>query len=200
MIKPCSDEAVSGQVVALREPGRDLDIYFDYEARKKTRYMATPAPLEEPSRWPDLLPLAQSYAANNEGARFALLRVFSGPHFWPLMSSMERRHETSFHEPWTKRNWEWKFSPKDYIFGESSMHYNISNAVNVYAAKFKKQVVPRRDIVFVMAKDVEELAKLCTAATYAIQDKPFIREVDLWKSFIDVDIGFLERLDKYWLD
>jgi hypothetical protein len=51
-----------------------------------------------------------------------------------------------------------------------------------------------------MGDDEADLLKWCTVVTFALQTKPWLREVDLWKSFINVDLEFLEGLDKYWLD
>jgi hypothetical protein len=44
-----------------------------------------------------------------------------------------------------------------------------------------------------------QLKKLVVGATFALQTGPWRWEVDLWKSLVNVDITFLERLDEVWL-
>ena len=58
----------------------------------------------------------------------------------------------------------------------------------------------KRDLYVVMADDAEELMKLATGVMFALQTKPWKLEVDLWKSFVNVDLAFLEGLDDKWLD
>lgn len=55
----------------------------------------------------------------------------------------------------------------------------------------------RDDLVLVKGVDEADLMKRCTAVTFALQTKPWLREVDLWKSFVNVDLKFLEGLDSY---
>lgn len=62
-------------------------------------------------------------------------------------------------------------------------------------------VTVRRDSLLVMAKDEDELLKLASAATYAVQTFDTWRlEIDLWRSFVNVDLGFLEALDERWIE
>lgn len=59
----------------------------------------------------------------------------------------------------------------------------------------------RRDSLLVMAKNEDELLKLASAATYAVQTFDTWRlEIDLWRSFINVDLAFLEELDGRWTE
>lgn len=58
----------------------------------------------------------------------------------------------------------------------------------------------RGDLIVVMGEDADDLLKFCTAVTLAVQTRPWYREVDLWKSFINVDLDFIEGLESYWLD
>ena len=51
-----------------------------------------------------------------------------------------------------------------------------------------------------MGEDEEDLLKYATAATFAIVGEPWRLEVDLWRSFVNVDMGFLENLKEEWLD
>ncbi|KAK0616875.1 hypothetical protein B0T14DRAFT_589176 [Immersiella caudata] len=62
-----------------------------------------------------------------------------------------------------------------------------------------ERVFHRGDLVLVMGKDQEDLLRWCTAVTFALQTKPWFREVDLWKSFVNVDLEFVEGLDEFWL-
>ncbi|KAL6355080.1 hypothetical protein LRP88_11557 [Fusarium phalaenopsidis] len=41
---------------------------------------------------------------------------------------------------------------------------------------------------------------LAIRAIVAIQTKPWLREIDLWKSFTNTDLEFLQGPDPYWLD
>jgi hypothetical protein len=36
--------------------------------------------------------------------------------------------------------------------------------------------------------------------TWAVQTRPWRLEIDLWRSFVNVDVEFLEGLDRRWLD
>lgn len=54
--------------------------------------------------------------------------------------------------------------------------------------------------MLVMAESEEELLRLSTIATFAMQTKPWLMEVDLWRSFVNVELGFLQGLDPSWLD
>lgn len=51
-----------------------------------------------------------------------------------------------------------------------------------------------------MGTDEEDLKKLATATAFAIQRRPWRWEVDLWKSFVNVDFGFLDGLQDEWLE
>ncbi|KAK5661906.1 hypothetical protein OQA88_10015 [Cercophora sp. LCS_1] len=57
----------------------------------------------------------------------------------------------------------------------------------------------RGDLILVMGTDELDFLKWSTAVMFAIQAKPWFREVDLWKSFVHVDVVFVEGLDRYWL-
>jgi hypothetical protein len=52
----------------------------------------------------------------------------------------------------------------------------------------------------VMGENQEDLLRLAVAATFAIVTRPWRLEVDLWKSFVNVDLKFLEELDERWLE
>ncbi|KAK6708341.1 hypothetical protein SNK04_009304 [Fusarium graminearum] len=50
-----------------------------------------------------------------------------------------------------------------------------------------------------MGEDEDGLFKYCITVTLAIQTKPWMWEIDLWKSFINVDMDFIERMEEHWL-
>lgn len=90
--------------------------------------------------------------------------------------------------------------PKDMPGSEFSIHHTVGRRLDLFREQFGDRVVHRADLILVMAEDVEELLKMCTAVTFVMQTKPWLREVDLWKSFIDVDLDFLQNLEDFWLD
>ncbi len=60
-----------------------------------------------------------------------------------------------------------------------------------------------RDLFIVMGEDEADLLKYTTAAIFMIQTEPWRLEVDLWRSFMNVDLDFLEWADGLgsgWLD
>ncbi|KAF5130914.1 hypothetical protein E5D57_007263 [Metarhizium anisopliae] len=194
-------QIVPGTATANTEPHRPdkLDLFINYEDPYNNCPPTYPPSYIHPHQWPALLPLAQKFAKDHQSARFALLRLWSAPHFYPLMVGPQSRHGTSFLDG-AGRTWQWKFVPKDMPGSEFSAHLTTSRRIELLQKQFGKRVVSRGDLIFVMAEDAEELLKTCTAVTFAIQTKPWLREVDLWKSFIDVDLDFLESLDDFWLD
>lgn len=56
----------------------------------------------------------------------------------------------------------------------------------------------RRDAVLVVALGEQRLLQIFTGVIYAIQTRPWFREIHLWQSFINVDLEFLKRLEKDW--
>ena len=44
-----------------------------------------------------------------------------------------------------------------------------------------------------------ELEGMVEAVVFAVQAEPWRLEVDLWRSFVNVDGGFLERVREGWL-
>lgn len=264
-------EIVPGLAIANTEPHRPdkLDLFIKYDWTGD--FMADmPANYIDYTQWPDLLSEARSFSAvHGPKARFALIRLWSAPHFYPLMMMIERRQPMSFIDP-AGRAWEWKFTPKDMPASEWSIHNTVrlrlgclrqamigsaEAEVAAFAATTAKKASPdvaasssttstpdgkkksrqarrhealrdkrvaegkwkanekwnygvceldervhhRGDLVLVMGTDERDLLKWTTAVTFALQTKPWLREVDLWKSFVNVDIEFLEGLHEYWL-
>ncbi|EEU39678.1 uncharacterized protein NECHADRAFT_104871 [Fusarium vanettenii 77-13-4] len=168
-------QVVLGMATAKAEPHRPgkLDLFINYEDRYGNFPMVFPPSFVHPSKWPHVLPTAESFAKKNEGARYALIRLWSAPHFYPLM---------------------------DMPGSEYSAHHTTERRLKLLEKQFEGHVMSRADLILVMGKDDDELLKYCTAVTFAIQTKPWLREIDLWKSFINVDLEFLQGLDPYWLD
>jgi hypothetical protein len=115
------------------------------------------------------------------------------------MIGSDRRSWTSFRDL-TGRIWEWKYIPKDMPFSEFSIHFNLSQRIEPFRKALRDKTLIKRDMVIVMAEDAEELQMLTSAVTFAIQTRPWRLEVDYWKSFINVDIGFMDSLQDEWYD
>ncbi len=153
-----------------------------------------------------MLPPARGFAATARAkggvARFAVLRLWSAPHFYPLMMNDGNQHGTAFLDP-AGRAWLFRFVPKDMPYSEFSIHTSIAARIRYLVdarPELADRIVHRGSLLFVMAHDEAELLSTCTALVFVVQTKPWLREVDLWKSFINVDLAFLESLDDFWLD
>ena len=64
----------------------------------------------------------------------------------------------------------------------------------------KGKVEIRRDLFIVMGVGEKDLMRVATAVTYAVQTKPWRLEIDLWRSFVNVDMAFLKEMGDEWLD
>jgi hypothetical protein len=194
-------QIVPGVSVAMTEPHRpnELDLFICYEDRYNNFPTTFPPFFAGPDKWPALLPHAQAFADKHHSARFALLRLWSAPHFYPLMVGLQNRQGNSFLDS-VGRPWEWKFVPKDMPGSEFSIHHTINRRLELVDKQFGNRVVSRGDLILVMGEDATDLLKYCTAVTFAIQTKPWLREVDPWKSFINVELDLLQELDPLWLD
>jgi len=98
------------------------------------------------------------------------------------------------------RYFNWMFVPKDLPRSEWSIHLSAQARITPYKRFLGKNVIVRRDKYLVMASDEKELFKLVAATTFAIQTKPWRLELDLWKSFVNVDFEFLAGLDDRWVE
>ncbi|KAI0448908.1 hypothetical protein F5B21DRAFT_518578 [Xylaria acuta] len=202
MLLQNSPQVCPGFAVANTEPHRPdkMDLFIDYADRQKASNYPTNWPgLVRPDEFPVFLPLARDFAAKNQGARFAVLRLWSAPHFYPAMLGDNNRMGSAFLDG-AGRSWRWNFIPKDMPVSEWSMYNNLKLRLDLVKKQLGDRVVHRGDVVLVMGVDQVDLLRYATAVTFAIQTKPWFREFDLWKSFINVDIEFLEKLDPYWLD
>lgn len=185
----------------MTEPHRPdkLDLFICYEDQYNNFPTLFPPFFAGPDKWTKLLPHAQAFASKHQGARFALLRLWSAPHFYPLMVGFQNRQGNSFLDS-VGRPWEWKFVPKDMPGSEFSVHHTISKRLELLKKQFGDRVFSRGDLILVMGEDATDLLKYCVAVTFAVQTKPWLREVDLWKSFINVELDFIQQLDPFWLD
>ena len=188
---------MAGQVLAHREFGRDLDLFLDF--RSIIDEITLNPGLEEPPPTEYILTLARKFAAANHNARFAMLRIWSAPHFYPLIIGMQKQQRVAFFDT-QGRAWEWKFIPKDLPYSEWSMHQQARLRIKPFMRFFGDRVLVKRDLFLIMGTDEKDLLRLATAATYAIQTDPWRLEVDLWKSFVNVDMAFLEKLKDGWMD
>lgn len=200
-----------GYALAAEEPHRPgkLDFFVRFERPEGSPVSHPPEwpPVED---WPDLLAGARAYAQGGKPgrtARFSLLRLWSAPHFYPLMVGYWNRPHVVFIDP-CGRSWEFKLVPKDLEESELSAAHATSSRVQLIVERARKRsgvnlsehFVCRGDAVLVMAESEEELFRLSTMVTFAVQTKPWIREVDLWRSFVNVELDFLQGLDPAWLD
>ncbi|KAK8122214.1 MFS allantoate transporter [Apiospora sp. TS-2023a] len=196
---------VPGYAIANTEPHRPgkLDLFIDYTDREGAAQIKQgwDKGMLRPDQWPELLPLARAFAAKHGSqSRFAVLRLWSAPHFYPLMIGEQNRSLFMFLDP-IGRSWQWKLIPKDFMVSEWSMYHATDLRVELLRRQLGPDRVQHRgEVILVMGADEAELFRNAVAMTFAIQTKPWLREIDLWKSFVNVDLEFLEGLDPYWLD
>lgn len=188
---------MAGQAIAAKVDGREPDLFIDFHDMMHD--ITFNAGMQDPPSTEYLFSRARKFAKDNPTARFAALRLWSAPHFYPLLIGLERRQAIAFHDG-QGRAWEWKFIPKDMPYSEWSMNHQARMRLEPFKRKFGDRVLVKRDLILVMGTDEKDLLKLAAAATYAIQTDPWRLEVDLWRSFVNVDMGFLEGLDIRWLD
>lgn len=200
IIHPSYADSTDGYAIAAAEPNHPLDFYIDFRpaipGATILKHLADPTPFT-PTH---LLSLARKFSAKHEGARFSALRLWSAPHYYPLMLGYDKRAVVSFLDD-RERLWEFKFIPKDMPYSEWSVHQQLSLRLEPYRHVLKKeQVVVARDLVLVMGRDDGECRRLSEGVVWAITTRPWRLEVDFWRSFVGVDLGFLERLDEVWLE
>ncbi|KAH7067817.1 hypothetical protein FB567DRAFT_256347 [Paraphoma chrysanthemicola] len=189
----------SGIVTAKAEPNRPMDLYIDYRvgipAAHITSHLKDPTPLDRDF----IIKKCKSFLEYNTSAKFAVMRIWSAPHFYPLMLGMEKRPMCAFLDD-RGRCWEFKFIPKDMPYSEWSVHQQLSLRLEPYKKIFGQQVIVAKDLVLVMGRDEKNLRQLAEGVTWAVQTKPWRLEIDFWRSFVNVDVKFLEELDRRWLD
>jgi hypothetical protein len=189
----------AGVTTAATEPDRPMDLYIDYRidipAMKAVAHLKDPTPLDRDY----VVTSAMSFQAEHASAKFSVLRLWSSPHFYPLMLGIGNRRTCTFLDD-RGRCWEWKFVPKDMPFSEWSIHQQLSLRLEPYKKTFGQQVVIAKDLVLVMGKDEKDCRRLSEGVTLAIQTQPWRLEVDFWRSFVNVDAKFLEGLHVKWLE
>ncbi|CAG1996618.1 unnamed protein product [Fusarium graminearum] len=177
-------------------PGK-LDLFINYEEQHARVNKIDPF-FSAPSQWPEIIPHAKPFAGSHPTARFALLRTWSSPHYYPFMCDGTERYSTTFLDS-RNRSWAWRFLPKDMTASEYSPHETIKRRLGYLKHQFGSRVINRGDLILVMGEDEDDLFKYCITVTLAIQTKPWMWEIDLWKSFINMDMDFIERMEEHWL-
>ena len=179
------------------------DLYFDFRHTIRSNDDDGPlnkaAGMENPYLLPAILNSARDFASGHPNAKFAVFRIWSAPHFWPLMIGHDNRLWSSFRDT-VGRAWEWRFLPKDMPFSEWSIHYNTKLRLLPYkqVIGLGKKVFLKKDIVLVVGEDEEDLLERAIMVAFAITSEPWRVEIDLSKSIVNVDLGFLEGLDPLW--
>ena len=117
---------VPGQAIAGTEHDRDPDLYIDFRVTEETISFPQALVKSLPNT-KEILDTARVYAKTHSSARFALLRLWSAPHFYPLMIGLQKRELTSFFDI-VGRAWQWLFIPK--VPREDSIALNESTFTN----------------------------------------------------------------------
>ncbi|KAL8721649.1 MAG: hypothetical protein Q9225_001698 [Loekoesia sp. 1 TL-2023] len=191
---------IPGKAMAGPVAERKRDLFIDL--RVVQNEIVFPHHVQRPPPKERLITSIHKFSKDHTESRFAILRLWSAPHFYPLMNGLDRRQMTAFTDA-LGRAWEWNFVPKDMPYSETSIHHTASQRITQFKQQFKDRVLHRHDLFIVMGTDEGDLLKLTTAAIFAIQSEPWRLEVDLWRSFINVDQSFLDFLDGLklgWMD
>jgi hypothetical protein len=189
-----------GSAIAVAEPGRPLDLYIDWRMNMPRAqvhsHLVDPTPFDPTY----LLDKARKFKDKHGDACFSALRMWSAPHFYPLMLGIDKRKMVAFLDD-RERLWEFKFIPKDMPYSEWSVHQQLSLRLEPYRKMLKKeQVIVARDLILVMGEDRKECRRLSEGVTWAVTTRPWRLEIDFWRSFVGVDLAFLEGLDEKWLE
>ncbi|PVH81349.1 hypothetical protein DL98DRAFT_571218 [Cadophora sp. DSE1049] len=192
------DAHFEGQAISAVEPHRPNtpDFFIDWRQNIPTVTMAPE--VKDPHLVPPLLTFASSFASRHPAARFAILTLWSAPYFYPLMIGAQNRDGNSFRDL-VGRTYNFMFVPKCMPFSEWSIHRAATLRVEPWKKFFGDRVVVRRDKFLVMGTDEKDLFRLASALTFAVQMRPWRLEVDLWRSWVNLDVEFLKGLDGRWL-
>ncbi|KAL1606580.1 hypothetical protein SLS60_003985 [Paraconiothyrium brasiliense] len=193
-------EGADGFATAAAEPGRPLDLYIDWRMNmpraQVLSHLVDPTPFDRAY----LLDIARKFKEKHPSACFSALRMWSAPHFYPLMLGIDKRKMVAFLDD-RERLWEFKFIPKDMPYSEWSVHQQLSLRLEPWRKMLKKEkVIVARDLILVMGEDRGECRRLSEGVTWAVTTKPWRLEIDFWRSFVGVDLKFLEELDEKWLE
>lgn len=195
-----SFDGADGVAIAAAEPGRQLDLYFDW--RLNMEQLQILSPIEDLSHFNRtyLLRTAHKFQDKHPNACFSALRLWSAPHFYPLMLGWDKRDGCSFLDD-RGRVWEFKFIPKDMPYSEWSVHQQLNMRLKPYRKMLPEdKVIVARDLIWVMGKDRDECRRLSEGVTWAVTTRPWRLEIDFWRSFVGVNLEFLEGLDEKWLE
>ncbi|KAF9737169.1 hypothetical protein PMIN06_012378 [Paraphaeosphaeria minitans] len=193
-------EFTDGYAIAAAEPGRPHDLYIDWRMNMPQAqvlgHLADPTPFDRAH----LLDKARAFKGRNPHACFSALRMWSAPHFYPLMLGVDSRKMVAFVDD-RQRLWEFKFIPKDMPYSEWSVHHQLSLRLKPYRRMLvTEQVIVARDLILVMGRDRQECRRLSEGVTWAVTTRPWRLEIDFWRSFVGVELDFLEGLDEKWLE
>lgn len=83
---------------------------------------------------------------------------------------------------------------------EWSLQDNNELRFKRFKGQLGKDVRVHRGHILVIGQDQRELEKMMLGTIFAMHTSPWRGEIDFWKSFIDVDLEFLESLDKTWVE
>lgn len=75
------------------------------------------------------------------------------------------------------------------------MHQSVRLRVLPFRHLLGERVIVKRNLYLIVGTDEKDLEKYAIATTFVIQMEPWRLEVDLWKSFVNVDMEFVEKLD-----
>lgn len=193
MLCPAYDHQAYGHMALAREPGKQKpEIFIDYHGMEMND---SPSPEH---RKIDLLAHANAFATTHKSSRSSLLRLWSHSHFWPLLLAGANREDMAFADS-IGRIWHSRFIPKDMPYSDISMHNMVQERVKQFKKQFTGKVVFKRDMALVIAENEEDLRWNMAGVIFALQNRPWRFEVDLWKSFVNVDQDFLKGLDEKWL-
>lgn len=128
----------------------------------------------------------------------ALLRVWSAPHYWPILENLCGLVSAPIFVDGTGWMWEWEFCAKDSGVSQLILNHAMDKRLEVVKSILGEKMVNGRDLVFVLGRNEEELFRNCLAVTLCIQAKPWTYELDPWKSFINVELELLKRLPRHW--
>ncbi|KAK9414658.1 hypothetical protein SUNI508_10941 [Seiridium unicorne] len=161
---------------ANTEPHRpnELDLFIDYADRDKAVEPPKRLPgmtFVTPSMWPDLLDVAKKYSAYHNSARFAILRIWSASHFYPLMIGPNNRRMSCFLDP-VGRAWQWLFIPKDSPISEWSIYHSVRRRLDIIQHKLGDHVDHRGDVLLIKRADQKDLCKYCMITAFTLQTKP----------------------------
>jgi hypothetical protein len=197
IIRPSYNRDVRGAATAAREPNRPLDLHIEYQQLGIGVNPAITDPTTRDRNY--LVKTAKSFRAQHLSARFSVLRMWSSPYFYPIKLDKNMQSDTVFVDD-RGRFWEWKFVPKGFPHSEWKVQMELDNRMRPYKDIFGEQVIVAKDMLFVMGKDERDCRRLSEGVTWAVQMEPWLHEVDFWRSFVNVNVEFLEGLDHRWLE